>query len=313
MTPAVGTHDQVRKHMHVLRLLSDRASAYERKLRAGHIPENVIDGLYETGIMEACVFLDINFDRRLPELVLDDETVCGLPLDDERPAESLFNLCAAFTLPKEEDADLITECPFFEQIAARYEKAIREANGRYVETDGLTAYMLALEAAREKDVDRDSVRAEIQQSVRERRLPAGLAAELISKGWKSRLHVEGPNTTHWDFPTGHIGRGIAKISYRHESVYEGKAITSSVHFSSKINLEGSQLKIRTGQIPDAVIASLENKDMERLVDEERLHGWQMRTTRLGSAIRESVAGKDEVHVTLDTNRHDPECRICFST
>lgn len=311
MTPAVGPHDQVRQHMHVLRRLSDRAITYDRKLRKGHMPGDVIDGLYETGIMDACVFLELNFDRRQPEVVLDDETFFGLPLDAERPVESLLNVCAAFTLPKSDDEALAAACPLFEQIAARYEKALREASGRYIETDGLTAYMLALEAAREKDVDRNLVKIEIQQALTERRLPTGLAAELIRKGWKSRLNVDGPNTSHWDHPTGHTGRGIAKISYQHENVYEGQAIGSSVHFSSKIALEGSYLKIKTGQIPEAVIASLADKDMERLVDEERLHGWQMRTVRLISSTKDAASSKDEININLDTNRHAPECRMCF--
>ncbi|WP_298842073.1 hypothetical protein [uncultured Salinicola sp.] len=317
MRPSVGTRDQIVARMDVLTDLDRKARALQRYVEKHEDIEDPFEVLHQNGILAVVPFFTMDIENGHNVLKLDDDIVHPLRIDYERPRESLWEISQCFRLPGVDEG----YHPWHDGIAARYEKELRRCVcGEIIETDGFTAWVLALEGMKGKGEDMstaDAVRDEIAAALAERRMPAGSALTFIRKGHE-RLSEPGQDmisgTAHWEYDDKQTYSAIAKTEIGSSRCYEGIRITSNCRFNSRYSIEGSVLKLNIPAIPESTVLSLTGKSLEQVVNDTRLHGWGLRVRGIMRNERNRDGRGNEIStIFLETNRGDDETRLCFGT
>ena len=310
--PAIGAHEQMRVHMPMLAELSRNAAKLQKYINSGAEIGDPIEELYSHGIMHGS-HLTFEIYNGRDVLALEDDPHNFLEITHSGEYHNLDMICHNLMLSKKQingEEDLPTDS-LLADIAARHEQMARKATN-IVETDGLTCWLLALEGARQLDVDRDAMLTEIRSALNKRRLPRGEAATYISQGWQRRqtsLRLgRSPNTVDWDHDGIHRS-ALARITFKPEQVYEGPAITSDIIFARRFEIIGKQIHVEA-EIPDAAFQALQGMPIEKVIDDDRLHGWNLKVSGAKRTDEPNTGLPPRLY--LDTNRDDPECRMCFA-
>jgi len=320
MRPYVGTRDQIDAHMHVLEKLDAAARRIEGILEKNEEIEDPIAQAYECGLFQCIPFLRIIPDGDCDALTLDDDIVHPIRLDHRNPEQLLWELAQCFRLPPHPSE----YHPWHEAVAARYEKERRQAmSGTVIETDGFTAWVLAMEGMRGSAPHPsviEQVRTEIAACITERRMPEGDALAYMRKG--HARHTTGNDSmisasVHWDHSHDRRYSAIAKIDVSSMQGYDGIRTRADARFSSQCSLTFSVLKLSLPGIPDATVLSLPGKSLDTIINDPRLHGWNitvrgvMRHERGSIKNQNGIPIKETVQVDLDTDRGDDHTRLCF--
>jgi hypothetical protein len=322
MRPYVGTRDQIDAHMHALERLDAAARRIERILQKNEEIDDPIAKAYECGLFQCIPFLRIVPDGGdCDALTLDDDIVHPVRLDYRNPEQFLWELAQCFRLPPHPGE----YHPWHEAVAARFEKERRQAmTGTVVEADGFTAWVLAMEGMRGADTDAslvERVKTEIAASITERRMPEGDALTCILKGHARHTTGKDPmiaTSVHWDHSHDRRYSAIAKIDLSSMRAYDSVRIRADSRFSSQSTLTHSVLKLSLSGIPDATVLSLPGKPLDAIINDPRLHGWNVTVRGVMRHERNILTnnngiptGKETVQVDLDTDRGDDHTRLCF--
>lgn len=317
MRPSVGTRDQIVARMHTLGSLDRKALELQRYVETHDVIDDPFNVLHQNGILSIVPFFRLDIENGHDVLKLDDDIVHPLRIDHEKSRESLWEISQCFRLPSGHEG----YHSWHEGIAARYEKEQRRAlPGEIIETDGFTAWVLALEGMkgkREPDTTIDEVKEEIGRALMDRRMPGGNALSFIRKGHE-RLSEPGQAmvacTAHWEYDDRKTYSAIAKTEFWSNKCYEGIRIASNCRFNSRYSIEGSVLKLNIPALPESTILSLPGKGMEQVVNDTRLHGWGLRVRGIMRNERSRDGKGNELStIFLETNRGDNDTRLCFGT
>lgn len=294
----VGEQDQIHAIMPLLEEMSKEAKKVIKLIQQGDEPESTFEAIYP--VISKFPFLEIN--HRTGEITLNDGTPLGLNFKDEDPTEESLDILHAFVLQKD-DFEIDTLPAYLSSMASIYEKEKRNhRKGKIIETDGLTCYILALEGSRNKDVDEETIRKDIQNSIKERTLLSDETASFVSAGYKAAIKK---NFVHWDYPF-RKGQTIAKIYFKESFNYEGPTIYAEIKINSKTEFLQDEISLKNQDIPESYFNSLSHRPIEEVVDDERLHGWGYTTE---SVTRKTVNNENILNIWVD--RQSDDRRLAF--
>lgn len=315
MRPAIGTRDQLHAHVSLLMDLGKIAQRLEKSLKSGEQIEDPIAKIYEIGLMSRFPFFEVRAERNGQVLTLDDDSIYPITLDYEAPEQSLWEIAQCFKLPgKDEDY----HC-WHEGIAARAEKARRRFSAEeIIETDGLTCWILALEGMKGRNLSAgkyDEIRLKIAQALRDREPVTEEALEYVRKGFslhREKSSRETRSTSHWEYEHQPSYSAIAQANIWTDVKYEGRCLKSSLRLNSQATLEWQALTFNLKGIPDSTIMALPGKTLEKVINDDRLHGWGVKATGVQRCNRTKNAKGDLVELQLSTNRGEDETLMSFS-
>ena len=231
-------------------------------------------------------------------------------IDYEKPVEGLLHLACIFSTEWSPSRDL-GEYDEWQIFAANWLEIEHRKEHGIAETDGLTAWLLLLEGSRKIAIDHEKEKAEIIAALNERRLITGKAAEVINAGYQ-KVAKEAPRwfKSHWDYPVERRASSIGQINIRQQPGYGDVQIESTVIFSRKLNLGTGSLVVETPILPTAAIMAIQGKPIEKIIDDTRLHHWNIVCKNVESQIVK-IKGEEKNELTIRLNRSRPEARVCF--
>jgi len=315
MKASIGRSAQIKTHLPVLKEIAAYAEDIHSKIRNGTLENNPVEAL--VGLCNLYEPFCLTEEHGEILFGFDDQMIYPDVIAYDNPEKSVLEICNELLLLGETDEENIdylqsSQSNWLSIIANRCEKEIRTQN-HLIETDGFTAWSLALEGSRYEEIDFDSVKTEIKRAMIERDIPTDDAARFISMGYKyvKRAENEGKShQAHWNYKIEQREKSIAKQTFYTDYEYEGKRIKSDIRFGKKLILNKGTLEIETDPIPEAALIGIRGRYIEEIVAESRLHEWGIKCSNSSQGLVRDY--NREYHLlNVVTNINEPECRLCF--
>lgn len=315
MKASIGRSAQIKTHMPVLKEIAAYAENIHQKIRNETLEDHPVEAL--AGLCNLYEPFCITEERGEMLFGFDDHMIYPDVIEYDNPASSVLEICNQLLLLGESDEENIdyiesSSGNWLSIIASRCEKEMRAQNN-LIETDGFTAWSLALEGSRYKDIDFESVKSEIKRAMIEGDIPAGDAARFIAMGYKyvKRAANEGKShQAHWNYKIEQREKSIAKQTFFTDHEYEGIRVKSDIRFGKKLILNKGVLEIETDPIPESALIGIRGRPVEDIVGESRLHNWGLKCENSSQGLVRDY--NREYHLlNVVTNIGEPECRLCF--